>query len=305
MNTALDCMPCFMKMAVREARLACPDDIALQHDIVMSWGKTLAELDLNDPPPAIARHLAELVRTKTGCGDLYRDDKDEANKCVAALLPDLEARIAQEIKREDGDALALALELAIIGNYIDRGVEIEFDLEREIANVAGTISPEVLATLKRDVFPGAKVLILGDNTGEIVLDKLLVKEFIRIGCDVTFAVRSHPVINDATIEDAVTVGMTQLCQVVESGVDTPGTILDRCSPEFLKTMEQADVILAKGQGNFESLEGRWPGIYCAFKVKCKRVAERTGLDFGASAFYLTKQDEMDGGDGGVPNACSD
>jgi len=305
MDTALDCMPCFMKMAVREARLACPDDIALQHDIVMAWGKTLAELDLNDPPPAIARHLAELIRTKTGCGDLYREDKDEANRRVAALLPDLEARIAQEREAVDGDALALALEFAIIGNYIDKGVDLEFDLEEEISNVSRTISPEVLKALKDDIFPGAKVLILGDNTGEIVLDKLLVNEFKRMECDVTFAVRSHPVINDATMEDAVTVGMTKLCRVVESGVDTPGTILDRCSPDFLQIMEQADVILAKGLGNFEALEGRWPGIYCAFKVKCKRIAEKTGLDLGTSVFYQTKVSKMDNGDGGVPDASSD
>ncbi|BDQ36435.1 hypothetical protein SYK_07950 [Pseudodesulfovibrio nedwellii] len=305
MDTALDCMPCFMKMAVREARLACPDDIVLQQDIVVEWGKTLAKLDLNDPPPAIARHLAELIRIKTGCGDLYRDDKDEANRCVAALMPGLEARIAQERANDDGDALALALEFAIIGNYIDRGVELEFDLEEEISNVARTISPEVLNSLKGDIFSGAKVLILGDNTGEIVLDKLLVKEFKRMGCDVTFAVRSYPVINDATMEDAVTVGMTRLCRVVESGVDTPGTILERCTPEFLKIMEQADVILSKGLGNFEALDGRWPGIYCAFKVKCKRIAEKTGLDLGTSVFYKTKVDETDDRDGGVPDASSD
>nr|WP_321257404.1 ARMT1-like domain-containing protein [uncultured Pseudodesulfovibrio sp.] len=305
MDTALDCMPCFMKMAVREARLACPDDVVLQQEIVMEWGKTLSQLDLSDPPPAIARHLAELIRIKTGCGDLYRADKDEANRCVAALLPDLEVRIAQERATDGGDALALALEFAIIGNYIDRGVELEFDLEDEMANVAKTISPDVLKSLKDDIFPGAKVLILGDNTGEIVLDKILVKEFKRMKCDVTFAVRSYPVINDATMEDAVTVGMTQLCRVVESGVDTPGTILDRCSPEFLKTMEQADIILAKGLGNFEALDGRWPDIYCAFKVKCKRIAEKTGLDLGTSVFYKTKIDETDSRDGGVPDASSD
>ncbi|NDV20192.1 DUF89 family protein [Pseudodesulfovibrio sp. JC047] len=305
MDTALDCVPCFMKMVIREARLACPDDIDLQHEIVMEWCQTLSQLDLRCPPPVFARYLAELIQRKTGCGDLYRQDKDEANRVVTALLPDLEKRIALEREKADGDPLALALEFAIIGNYMDKGVEIEFDLEEEMANVTRTISPDVLSDLEADIFPGAKVLILGDNTGEIVLDTLLVKEFQRLECDVTFAVRSCPVINDATMEDAETVGMTALCRVVESGVDTPGTILDRCTPEFLQMMRDSDIILAKGLGNFESLEGRWPDIYCAFKVKCKRIADKTGLEFGTSAFYRTQLDEAENGDGGVPDASSD
>lgn len=284
MDTALECMPCFMKMAVNEARLACPDDSDMQHSIVAAWGAQLNSLDLNQPPPAIARHLAHLVRKISGCGDLYADDKKEANAWVLSLLPELKERVAREANKPDGDPLALALELAIIGNYIDRGVELEFDLEREIAEVAGSISPGVIGDLKQLAVPGANVLILGDNTGEIVLDMLLVEEFKRRGCNVTHAVRSKPVLNDATMEDAESVGMTSLCPVVESGVDTPGTVLELCRPDFLGRMHEADVILSKGQGNFESLLGNWPGIFCAFKVKCKRVASETGLSLGESAF---------------------
>lgn len=285
MDTALDCMPCFMRMAVNEARLACPDDLALQHEIIKTWGREIGSLDLTQPPPAIARRLAVLVREKTGCGDLYARDKAEANRWVASLMPGLKERLEAERAAPDGDPLGLALEMAIIGNYIDRGVDIDFDLEGEIATVARTVPSEVLDAFRERIVPGASVLILGDNTGEIVLDKLLVEELTQRGCEVTYAVRSAPVLNDATMEDAEAVGMTALCPVVESGVDTPGTVLDRCTPEFLGRMRAADVILSKGQGNFESLAGRWPGVFCAFKVKCGRLSAETGLEVGSSAFY--------------------
>lgn len=290
MDTSLDCMPCFMRMAVNEARLACPDDPALQHVIVKRWGGELSRLDLDQPPPAIARHLADLVHGLTGCGDLYAEDKRAANAWVLSLLPELKARLAAEATAPDGDPLGLALEFSIIGNYIDRGVDLEFDLEGEIAALERAGSLHALDEFKQLAVPGATVLILGDNTGEIVLDTLLVEELKRRGCEVVYAVRSRPVINDATMADAEAVGMTDLCRVVESGVDTPGTVLERCTPEFLALMRGADLVLGKGQGNFEALSGRWPGIFCAFKVKCARVAAETGLDVGCSAFYRMHSD---------------
>lgn len=173
----------------------------------------------------------------------------------------------------------------------DRGVEMDVDWENELANVSDSIDKRAYAQFESRAIEGAEILILGDNTGEIVLDTLLVEELKRRGCTVTFAVRSRPVINDATMADAETVGMTMLCEVVESGVDTPGTVLSKCKPEFIERMKKADIILSKGQGNYESLEGAWPGIFCAFKVKCKRVANDSGLPLGCSAFYITQSDE--------------
>ncbi|WP_207259563.1 ARMT1-like domain-containing protein [Desulfovibrio sp. Huiquan2017] len=300
MDTALECMPCFKRMAIREARIACPNDPALREEIVARWEALLPQLDMDEPPPAIARRLAELVRDISGCTDLYAEDKRAANAFVLGLLPSLEERV--EARRSSGDPLSLALELAIIGNYIDRGVELDFDLEKELAHVAESVSPEVLNAFRKRVEPGASVLILGDNTGEIVLDTLLVRELTRLGCEVTYAVRSRPVLNDATMDDAVAVGMTALCPVVESGVDTPGTVLSRCTPSFIERMRASDVILSKGQGNFEALDGVWPGVFCAFKVKCPRIARKTGLRFGASALCLSVRErslhdgpERDGG----------
>ncbi len=287
MNTSLDCMPCFMKMVLREARLACPDDEDMHRRIVVAWGEEIGALDLNQSPPVIARHLSNLVKSMTGCGDLYREDKIQSNARVLELFPELKSMIDICRSSEQGDPFALALELAIIGNFIDRGVDLKFDWEAEIENVTGTISQHMLKQFMELAGSSSKVLILGDNTGEIVLDMLLVEELKLRGCEVTYAVRSKPILNDATMEDAIEVGMTRLCQVVESGVDTPGTIIESCTPKFLELMQDADLILSKGQGNFEALEGVLPGVFCAFKVKCDRVARKTGLALGKSAFCRT------------------
>jgi hypothetical protein len=282
-----------MKMALNDARLACPGDEAMHYAIVAAWGRKLGDLDLSEPPPAIARHLLGLIQSMTGCGDLYLEDKRQSNDRVKSLLPELREMIGAH-RENHGDSFELALELATIGNYIDRGVDLVVDWEAELRNVSASVSHDMINEFKESAGEGADVLILGDNTGEIVLDTLLVEEFARRGCRVTYAVRSRPIINDATMADAVAVGMTDLCEVVESGVDTPGTVLDRCTPEFLSRMDRADLILAKGQGNFEALEGRRAGVYCAFKVKCPRVAEETGREIGSSILWKTTGPEEAG-----------
>ena len=288
MNTSLDCVPCFMRMALGDARLACPGDEAMHYAIVTAWGRRLGELDLTQPPPAIARHLVDLVTDMTGCGDLYIDDKRESNERVLQLLPGLRRKVDASRAEGETDALALALELAVIGNYIDRGVDLEVDWEAELDEVSSAFSANTLSEFMARARPGAKILILGDNCGEIVLDMLLVEELKRRGCQVTYAVRSRPVINDATMADAQAVGMTGLCEVVESGVDTPGTVLDRCTPAFIHRMRGADMILSKGQGNFEALQGSWPGVFCAFKAKCARVAAEADCPVGTSVLMVTR-----------------
>lgn len=292
MNTATACLPCFGRMARREAQLAMPGDEAGQRRIVAAWEQRVTTLDLDVPPPVIARHLADTVAgvvIESGGKpvDVYAGDKRQANEAALRQLSGLRSRLGAEAVRCGGDPLAMALELAVIGNYIDRGVELDVDWEAELTEVGRTIDPDVLERFRFAARPGARVLVLGDNAGEIALDTLLVDRLLASGCEVTYAVRSRPVLNDATLADADVVGMTALCPVVESGVDTPGTVLDRCTPAFLRRLGEADVVLSKGQGNFEALQGAMPGVFCAFKVKCERVADDTGLPLGSSAFLTT------------------
>jgi len=280
METSLDCLPCFMKLAIRSAKQASPNDERLQLAVVSAWCARMAELDLTLSPPAITRELCSLVCDMTGCGDLYAEDKLSTNQQILKLLPNLENLVDQS-----PNPMLTALEIAIIGNFIDRGVEVTQDWREALDTMSETLNPKDVESFLKLASAGSDVLILGDNAGEIVLDTLLVRQLTSRGCNVTYVVRRVPILNDATLEDATMVGMNELCTVIDSGVDTPGTVLDRCRPEFLDRMRAADVILSKGQGNFEALYGQWTEpVFFAFKVKCPKIAEHTGLEVGQSMF---------------------
>lgn len=279
MLTSIDCMPCFMRMAVAGARIAAPDRPDIHERIVRKWSAMLPELDFELCPPSVASMLNELVLTETGCGDVFAQDKVDSNRRVMEVLPDV-----KRLVDTSENPLATALEAAIIGNYIDRGLDHAFDWREELACLESSIDDTKVRDFANRCVDGASVVILGDNAGEIALDTLLVDRLKQLGCRVTYAVRSKPVLNDALLADARMVGMTERCEVVESGVDTPGTVLERCSPDFLYKMRRADVILSKGQGNFEALFDRWEDVFFAFKAKCERVAEETGRPLGCSVF---------------------
>jgi len=281
MHTTLDCLPCFLRQALNGARLASPNDPDTQKRVVLAWAKAFSSFDLDRSPPALAGVLYAMLSEITACPDPYAAYKAKSNAHALSLVPDL-----SRVVRKSLDPLRAALGVSIIGNYMDPAAPLEMDLERALkqeeheALDSGAYEKfKVLAAAGR-----ARVLILGDNAGEIAFDTLLVQELLNRGCEVVYAVRDRPVINDATLEDARKVGMVKLCRVVSSGADTPGTVLSRCSPAFLEDMDRADVIVAKGQGNFEALRHVRSGVFHAFKVKCPVVANELGAPQGRTMF---------------------
>jgi len=244
----------------------------------------MAGLDLEQPPVILARQLLDLIAELTGNRDPFAADKVRANQRVMELLPGL-----AEVVDQAADPLLAALEASIVGNYIDAGVRERFDWEAELGGAGQSLEPAVVDAFRARLGRGVRVLILGDNAGEIGMDRLLVQQLARLGCRVTYAVRSGPVLNDATLEDARAVGMDRLCEVVTSGCDLPGTLPEHCAPQFLERMRKAEVVISKGQGNYESLEGCWPDVYFAFKAKCERVAGILGVGKGASLFIRQDQ----------------
>jgi len=123
-----------------------------------------------------------------------------------------------------------------------------------------------------------KILYLGDNTGEIVFDRLLIEQLSPDR--VTYVVRGAPVINDATMIDAENTGMTKMVRVIENGTDAPGTILSICSDNFLEYFNSTDLIISKGQGNYETLSEEDKNIFFLFKAKCRIAARDAGCELG-------------------------
>lgn len=234
-----------------------------------------------DPKAVPSRLGAErdrLIRRVTGCKDPYREVKRKANEEALRLLPSLERFM--ESQQED-ERLRTALRLSCLGNII------EYDVpghSHDINEVLGRFEAEELYIDDTEIFrrllgPGIEVLLLADNAGEIALDRLLVRELKSLGCRVTVAVKGGPALNDALMEDAIATGMVEEAdEVVDTGSDAIGINLEEASEEFRRRFREADVILAKGMANWETLSeepAHHPTLFI-LRTKCEPVASSIG-----------------------------
>lgn len=263
------------------ARIAVPDDPEKHEKLLHEWALRLNTLSMEQTVPHWAQQLYPLGYEILGNSDPYAKIKREANRQVMQAVP-----AVSEIVKASDDFLRTALNVSIIGNYIDHGPPEMFDWQAALDEENDTSFMDgAVQELEKLLKPGARMLILGDNTGEIALDTILAKVLMERGIDLTYAVRSAPILNDALMEDAEFVGMDKICRTMPSGCITFGTVLDQVSPELLKIYNSADIVLCKGQGNFEALYERSNRpVFFAFKAKCRVVADKLGCAQGSSMF---------------------
>jgi len=285
MKTHLSCIPCFFKQALEAARLTGADEVT-QKKVLDELARSLGDFSLSDCPPRMGKIIYRLVRKITGKADPFKEIKDKSNKFALALYPDLKKKI-----EDSDDRLLTAVELAIAGNIIDYGVKNSLEVEKEIEKFLNQDfnidSKNNKAKFDYQDFKHAldradSVLYLADNAGEVVFDRLLIEEMHK---KVIYAVKEKPIINDALIEDAYACGIQKIARVISSGSDAPGTILDICSEEFLKIYNQAELIISKGQGNFEALNDQARPIFFLFKVKCPVLAQEIDCKLGSIVLW--------------------
>jgi damage-control phosphatase, subfamily I len=276
MNTTLNCIPCFVRQTLDASRTVT-DDPAVHEQVVRDVLRWMSEMDMSLSPPALAQRIHRRLRELTGIADPYRKEKDQHNQMALALLPGLRAQVAAS-----DDPLMTAANLAIAGNIIDLGAKsglAETDVHEALLHAAEKPLEGDCEIFRKEVAQAKTILYLADNCGEIVFDTLLIEQ---LGPQrVTLAVRGMPIINDATLEDAVTAGLDQIVPILGNGSDAPGTVLDDCSDEFKNAFESADLIVSKGQGNFETLSDCGKNIFFLLKFKCPVVAESVGLPVGS------------------------
>lgn len=276
--TTLDCIPCFANQALDAAR-AVSSEPALHEQTLRDVLQMVASADFTQPPPALAKRIHQRLRELTGNPDPYRAAKVRANCMALELLPELSARI-----KADPDPFELAVRFAAAGNIIDLAVKTgrdEPDIKAAIESAATEPFAGDLDCFHSAVAAADRVLYLADNAGEIVFDRLLIEQLpVK---RVTVAVRGAPVINDATRADALAAGLDQIAEIIDNGSDAPGTVLEDCSSEFRAVFENADLIISKGQGNFETLDSSDRNIFFLLKIKCPVVAARTGIEVGTMA----------------------
>lgn len=255
-----------MQQALNTVKLSTCDQ-HLQRQILVKVGGMLGSFPHRSAPPVNAAHYYRLIAAMTGNDDPYAAIKKQSNEYALSL----ESAAAEAIERA-GDPLLSALQFAIGANVLDNGAQKQLDVEATLARCQQQpFAINHYPQLRKRLIPGKKVLLLADNCGEIVFDKLLVLQLSAIGCEVTVAVRGMPTINDATVADAAFCGMNAHCRVIDNGADIPGTSLAHCSPQFLEYFRGADWILSKGMGNFECLSQASAPVTFLFTVKCSTV----------------------------------
>jgi len=275
MNTSLDCIPCFIRQALEAARFVS-DDPAFHEDVLRRVLEVAAKLDLMQSPAAVGQWIHRQLRAITGQSDPYRCVKDRFNQVALQLLPEL-----LSIAEASPDPLAAAVRLVIAGNAIDSGPGNGLAPKDVHQALYRSLSDPLYGNLegfRRAIALARSILYLSDNAGEIVLDRLLIDRLPTEGT--TLAVRGQPVINDATMFDAEAAGLHRLVKVIDNGSDAPGTILNDCSSEFCALFRKADLIIAKGQGNYETLSDEPKKMFFLLKVKCPVIASRVRLDIG-------------------------
>jgi len=244
-------------------------------DMLAEFGATIRNFRMDDPPPRSAVALYDMIAARAGTDDPFRKQKEESTRHALSFYPDLKNRVAAS-----ENPVSTAIKCAIAGNIIDFGVSADFDLETEIENILESSSFGLWEeeTLRSEIDNAEWILFLGDNTGETVFDRLLIETMNK---PVTYAVRSGPIINDATREDAIAAGLDRVCtRIVSSGCRAPGTILELCSEEFRDLFHSAPLIISKGQGNYETLSGTRAPIFYLLKAKCSVVAGHLGVNVG-------------------------
>lgn len=275
MRTYLECIPCFFRQALEGSRRAGLS-VKKQKKVLDGFAALIPKVSLKLPPPQIARAGYSILNKYSSIPDPYKKIKRQSNRLALRLL----GKLKNKVDRARNSLLA-AVELAIAGNIIDFGVKNRLNIKEELKRITAEKSRAKrrnrifhYPAFKKSLKNAKSILYLADNAGEVVFDRILIEEIKKKypGKIIFYAVKEKPIINDALLEDALFCGIDRVARIISNGTDAPGTILSLCSSDFKKIYKSADMVISKGQGNFESLSKAKKEIFFLFMVKCPVVA---------------------------------
>jgi hypothetical protein len=265
-------MPCFLQQAIK-----CGDLLNLSPEqskqVVDRVAMRIPQLAIEKSPPWNSRIIYDEIQAITGIDDPFLEIKKQSNQQAMQLYDMAKNRV-----QESDDPLKMAIRIAAAGNVIDYGTQHTIP---EITTAFNNSLDQDFSVFCYDTFQkrlkdAEKILFLADNAGEIVFDRLLLETIQK---PVTVAVRGLPIINDALRQDAIDVGIDRVASIIDNGAGYPGTVLEKCSQSFQQTFGQADLIISKGQGNFETLCDTDAPICMIFMVKCQQVVKHVQTMF--------------------------
>lgn len=277
MKISYECGPCFLRQA-REAMDLSTDDDALKMEIMEDVFKFLSDnFKLNTNSNGTGSAMHNLIKQKTGCMDPYYREKIKGNEIALRFLPEV-----REILKKD-NSLENHVKIAIIGNILDFGA---FTLDDDVESVIKQSLKKDLAIkdiegLETSLKTNDRLLYLVDNTGEIVFDKLLLSKIKEYDMDITIAVKSEPILNDACRKDALEVGLDEYGEIVDMGCGTVGYVDSEISDEFREIFNGHKLIISKGMGNYEGLSEidlSSKDIYFLLCAKCNTISKELGVN---------------------------
>ena len=280
MKAKTDCIPCVFKQSLVTIRHITNDEKTIE-SVMKKIAEAYSERSLRTTPAYYSQAAYEIISKETGVEDPFFDEKKKFNELVGSMIPDCYAEL-----EKSNDKLATGAHLAVAGNIIDLGIGGGLDIHGTLSSALKTpFAINHIERMRNDLTNFSSLLYIGDNAGEIVLDRLFIEVLKKLypQLKIVFSVKSKPIINDATMNDATAVGMTEICDVIETGGNYIGAPLDKVGERFLKEFNSAEIIIAKGHGNFETLnEETGRNIYFILKAKCEMVANELSVSVGDS-----------------------
>jgi len=279
MTIQSECIGCIIAQSGRVCDAIGADE-ALRRKIVSFVETTLETADFTLSPPVIAAPLYKEMALFAEKIDLYDDQKSHATAQAQHYMPFLRETIEQS-----NHPFTALLKTAVVGNVIDLAAEVTFDLHGAILSVFDTpFAHDDSAKLAEELHNAQTLLYIGDNTGEHLFDALAIEHLKKLypALEITYMVRGNFIINDVTLKEAKEANMDQICTLINSGVNTPGFVYERANVESQKLFESADVIIAKGMGNYECMSPvRRKNICFLLKIKCSVVSRSLGHEIGS------------------------
>ena len=269
------CLPCVVNQVIKVANIV---NLENKDELLRNVFSYLSKINFEVTTPEIIGDIFDMIKIQTNNPDPYKETRNYYNKLFLELLPDFEKKIEQF-----EDPFRLTVKYAIIGNIIDFNpihntlLEDIYDYFEKVEQLELEIDD--IQLLKEDILKAKTLLYLGDNCGEICMDKLLLKKIKDMNPEITlfFGVRGKPVINDSIAEDAYFVGIDEYAEVIDNGDSSLGTVLNQTSSIFKEVYNKVDVIISKGQANYESLSEESKNIYFLLITKCDVIANDIGI----------------------------
>lgn len=273
MRTFPECYKCLLRQAL-SAMDSAEVDQKTQSQIIKKVLDTLKKADDSLSPPELASQTNRVIRDSIGIEDLYKDIKRDSHLMAKEYLEDL-----IDLSNEGNDKLEQGLKISAAGNIIDVVHVNDYDLwEEVITTVNQDLLGEGVEAFRQRIDESSYLLYLADNVGETIFDRVFIE---TLDIPVIYAVKGGPILNDATLEDALAAGIDQAAEIIETGSRGPGTILNQCSEEFQQLFEKSNLVLSKGQANYETLEAQGDKVFFLLRVKCPIISREIKYSIGS------------------------